>query len=173
MSKWAEHPKRKKYRDDQWRQTVLEHSIESHARGQRRLIPEPAQIPYRDAVNKTYRGIEFDLQLEARWAALFDLIDWPWSYPPFQVTNPWCKCGEHKLTVVVKPQGFADAYMPGHRGVDPPCDLGIVWLGRSPLETAWFECCGDCVGLAELGNYFSEAEIMDWWELAGKRILKR
>lgn len=29
-----------------------------------------------------YKGIAFRSQLEARWAALFDLLQWPWSYEP-------------------------------------------------------------------------------------------
>lgn len=30
----------------------------------------------------TYKGINFRSRLEARWAAMFDLLEWPWEYEP-------------------------------------------------------------------------------------------
>lgn len=31
----------------------------------------------------TYKGTRFRSRLEARWAAFFDLLSWPWVYEPF------------------------------------------------------------------------------------------
>jgi hypothetical protein len=34
-----------------------------------------------------YNGIYFRSRLEARWAAIFDLLRWPWTYEPFDLKN--------------------------------------------------------------------------------------
>lgn len=40
------------------------------------------------AIPTTYRGHAFRSRLEAKWAALFDLIGWKWTYEPFD-TGGW------------------------------------------------------------------------------------
>lgn len=42
----------------------------------------PAGIP------TTYKSTRFRSRLEARWAAFFDLLGWPWVYEPFD-TDGW------------------------------------------------------------------------------------
>jgi len=32
-----------------------------------------------------YRGVRMRSRLEARWAAMFDLLHWPWQYEPFDL----------------------------------------------------------------------------------------
>lgn len=32
-----------------------------------------------------YKGIQFRSRLEAKWAAFFDLLDWDWTYEPFDL----------------------------------------------------------------------------------------
>ena len=34
------------------------------------------------AIETVYKGIRFRSRLEARWAAMFDLLDWRWEYEP-------------------------------------------------------------------------------------------
>lgn len=33
----------------------------------------------------SYAGVNFRSRLEARWAATFDIMDWPWNYEPLQL----------------------------------------------------------------------------------------
>ncbi|NWG32696.1 MAG: hypothetical protein HXY29_14575 [Rhodocyclaceae bacterium] len=37
------------------------------------------------SIPTTYKGVRFRSRLEARWAALFDLLRWPWTYEPFEL----------------------------------------------------------------------------------------
>lgn len=37
------------------------------------------------AIPTTYRGIEFRSRLEAKWAIMFDLLDWEWEYEPIDL----------------------------------------------------------------------------------------
>lgn len=34
-------------------------------------------------IRTSYRGYEFRSRAEARWAAFFDIVRWPWAYEPF------------------------------------------------------------------------------------------
>lgn len=35
------------------------------------------------AIPTTYKGVQMRSRLEARWAAFFDQLKWPWVYEPF------------------------------------------------------------------------------------------
>jgi hypothetical protein len=37
------------------------------------------------AIPTTYRGVEFRSRLEAKWAVMFDLLEWPWEYEPIDL----------------------------------------------------------------------------------------
>lgn len=39
----------------------------------------------RKAIPTVYKGIEFRSRLEAKWAIMFDLLDWPWEYEPIDL----------------------------------------------------------------------------------------
>ncbi|MGB0410188.1 MAG: hypothetical protein ACPGFA_01260 [Pikeienuella sp.] len=39
------------------------------------------------AIPTKYEGVNFRSRLEARWAALFDLAGWSWSYEPFDLSG--------------------------------------------------------------------------------------
>jgi hypothetical protein len=42
-------------------------------------VSNPRGIP------TTYRGVRFRSRIEARWAAFFDALGWPWSYEPIDL----------------------------------------------------------------------------------------
>lgn len=58
------------------------------------------------AIPTTYNGVNFRSRLEARWAALFDLLSWKWEYEPFDL-NGWIPdfvlSGYKKILVEIKP----------------------------------------------------------------------
>lgn len=39
------------------------------------------------AIETTYKGLRFRSRLEARWAAFFDLLGWPWHYEPLDLNG--------------------------------------------------------------------------------------
>ena len=39
------------------------------------------------AIPTRYAGVQFRSRLEARWAAFFDLLDWPWEYEPIDLNG--------------------------------------------------------------------------------------
>ena len=39
------------------------------------------------AIPTLYNGVQFRSRLEARWAAFFDLMQWPWEYEPFDLSG--------------------------------------------------------------------------------------
>jgi hypothetical protein len=57
------------------------------------------------AIPTTYRGIRFRSRIEARWAAMFDQLQWPWEYEPLDLDGyiPDFVLGFHRpLLVEVK-----------------------------------------------------------------------
>lgn len=38
-----------------------------------------------NAIPTKYAGVQFRSRLEARWAAFFDMVGWPWEYEPFDL----------------------------------------------------------------------------------------
>jgi hypothetical protein len=40
-----------------------------------------------NAIPTKYRGVQFRSRLEARWAAFFDLVGWPWRYEPLDLNG--------------------------------------------------------------------------------------
>ena len=58
------------------------------------------------AIPTLYKGIQFRSRLEARWAAFFDLLEWPWEYEPIDLQGyiPDFVLGfERPMIVEVKP----------------------------------------------------------------------
>lgn len=55
-----------------------------------------------------YKGIQFRSRLEARWAAMFDLLGWTYQYEPFDLPGwiPDFQLGRGKLLVEVKPTAW-------------------------------------------------------------------
>lgn len=39
------------------------------------------------AIPTTYRGVRFRSRIEARWAAMFDLVQWKWDYEPIDLAG--------------------------------------------------------------------------------------
>lgn len=60
------------------------------------------------AIETRYNGINFRSRLEAKWAAMFDLLKWGWTYEPTDF-NGWIPDfaihGERIIYVEVKPVG--------------------------------------------------------------------
>lgn len=49
--------------------------------------PPGPRRPVIKAIPTTYNGTHFRSRLEARWAAMFDLCEWRWSYEPQEFRN--------------------------------------------------------------------------------------
>lgn len=58
-------------------------------------------------IETRYNGVNFRSRLEARWAAFFDMLEWKWSYEPFDL-NGWIPDFfiEQTLLIEVKPIVF-------------------------------------------------------------------
>jgi hypothetical protein len=39
----------------------------------------------RRGIPTTYEGVRFRSRIEAKWAAFFDLVEWPWTYEPLDL----------------------------------------------------------------------------------------
>jgi hypothetical protein len=69
-----------------------------------------------------YSGVRFRSRLEARWAAFFDLIEWPWHYEPYDLAGyipdfiSTFRAGD--LLVEVKPALCLNALKPATVKVD-------------------------------------------------------
>lgn len=75
-----------------------------------------------NAIPTKYAGVRFRSRLEARWAAMFDLLGWRWDYEPFDLKG---YIPDFALTpktgpviVEVKPELLADALYPAAAKVD-------------------------------------------------------
>ena len=86
----------------------------------------------------TYKGIRFRSRLEAKWAAFFDQIAWPWEYEPFDL-GAWSpdfliKGPQRSLLVEVKPVERFDAKAGSKMRMaakDSGCDL--LLCGVAPI----------------------------------------
>jgi hypothetical protein len=136
-----------------------------------------------------YKGLEFRTQLEAQWAAFFDLAGWTWWINPASVGN-WkpdfrvsFKCnhsecnGEHTLLVSVLPTSTLKNF-DGH-----PCishNYGVrgardEWLadgggafGSSPAVTQWEICHGAGGGTEDVHFRVNEADSL--WSRAATLV---
>ena len=60
------------------------------------------------AIPTQYNGINFRSRLEARWAAMFDLLEWEWTYEPLDFDGwipDFAIHGASVIYVEVKPVG--------------------------------------------------------------------
>ncbi len=109
----------------------------------------------------TYRGIRFRSRLEARWAAFFDRLGWPWQYEPFDLPGyipDFVVRLERDLLVEIKPAMALDDL----RGPRSKIERSS-WLGDALLvgATIWdVSHVRPAIGLfGEIG-----AECLDWSE---------
>jgi hypothetical protein len=126
-----------------------------------------------------YDGLEFKTQLEARWAAFFDLVGWSWWANPLAIGN-WrpdfkvkfrcehSECGgTHTLLVAVLPfsniQNFKDHPCLGHAyGVKDAegnwrADAGAAF-GDDPSVTQWEIAHGAGGGIQDIYCWVREAD---------------
>lgn len=108
-----------------------------------------------------YAGIMFRSRLEAKWAAFFDLLGWPWEYEPvdFQSWVPdfWfgfpcshSECaGTHTVYAEVKPYRRVEEFK-GHPAYGIECGR-VIHSDPDSREGFWEECLGvDAVALLGL-----------------------
>jgi hypothetical protein len=98
----------------------------------------------RTAIRTSYAGTWFRSRLEARWAAFFDGIGWPWEYEPFDWDGyipDFLVLGANAFVVEVKPESspqelestLAKAAR-AYKGIDPGRRLlDILAVGVTPL----------------------------------------
>lgn len=128
-----------------------------------------------------YRHTLFRSRLEARWAAMFDLIGWEWEYEPLDL-NGWTPdfrvvfgCDhsdcipEHALLVEVKPYysiaDFADHPCMNHMWLCEPLACSSAAFGANPHITHWEMSHGsgggnyslEVWGTQDLDNHWAEA----------------
>ena len=115
----------------------------------------------RTGIPTTYSGGRFRSRLEARWAAMFDLLDWAWTYEPFDGAGyvpDFLVTGDRALLVEVKPA--ADTTQLAHEwtkvrdGLTGHWDGDVLLLGATPLPHqrdgsawGWDEPDRPCAGL--------------------------
>lgn len=94
----------------------------------------------RSGIETTYHGVLFRSRLEARWAAFFDGLGWPWEYEPFDAEGyipDFALMGERPVAVEVKPAATIKEldlhlFKTNHR-VRHGWDHDTLALGVSPL----------------------------------------
>lgn len=93
----------------------------------------------RSGIPTIYRGGRFRSRLEARWAAFFDLIRWPWVYEPFDADGyipDFLIQGAWPLVIEVGPVATKDEYVEKSRKADAAADsIGhdVLIVGVSPV----------------------------------------
>jgi hypothetical protein len=140
-------------------------------------------------MSTTYNGLIFRTQLEARWAAFFDLAGWEWRYNPAPVGN-WApdflvkfpcrhsECsGSHSLMVsVVDSADLADlgghpalgfAYGRSESGISCRADAGALF-GSNPGATRWEMSHGAGGGVDDVPRWVSIQQ--EHWAEAGSLV---
>lgn len=65
------------------------------------------------AIPTVYRGVRFRSRLEARWAVMFDFLEWPWEYEPIDLAGyipDFVLMFKSPILVEVKPELDVDWY---------------------------------------------------------------
>ncbi|WP_145557614.1 hypothetical protein [Yersinia aldovae] len=138
-----------------------------------------------------YNGLQFRTQLEAHWAAFFDLAKWSWKLnpspvgnwsPDFQVTFPCShsECGgTHTLLVAVLPVTKIDDFSQhpclshryGINGDDKKIHASIdtgAGFGVSPKVTTWEFVHGAGGGVFDVEFFVPDADIL--WSKAENMV---
>ncbi len=114
--------------------------------------------PDRKAIPTLYRGVQFRSRLEAKWAAFFDAMGWPWQYEPFDLAGwiPDFLIGD-RLVAEVKPVTLCppeivreiDEALPVERDEFDACEMGQ----REPI------ILGCVVPAAPIGQWGFKSEL--------------
>lgn len=132
-------------------------------------------------MNTIYKGVQFKTELEAIWAAFFDLAGWEWRMSPAAIGN-WkpdfrvtfgcdhSECsGSHTILVSVLPVRSLDN-LSGHPALSykygiPNTDVdGGAIFGCRPAATQWEIVHGSGGGVEDV--YFRVDNANDLWERA-------
>lgn len=146
-------------------------------------------MSYRYAAHPTvYKDVQFRSRLEARWAAIFDLVEWTWQYEPIDLPG-WTpdffvkfSCGHsecpgyHTLLIEVKPYLSIDefhnhpcmSYSYGH-GI--PAHASAAF-GLTPWVTYWEMSHGAGGGVESFLDWtrHDDATIDFLWKVAGNKV---
>lgn len=151
------------------------------------------------AIETEYRGAIFRSRLEARWAAFFDLVKWPWVYEPLDL-NGWIPdfMLGRDLLVEVKPFSAFDEFDEAvwkaslavkntpwqHKellllGLGPFCgnsgcgSIALGWLGENVYSLDWYLDCG-LIAENDCGCTLENAlthSCQDWWQFDEANII--
>jgi hypothetical protein len=142
------------------------------------LAPKSECIPAGDwdifatkSYSTRYGGVTFRSRLEARWAAMFDLLEWKWDYQPLDF-NGWIPdfviYGAKRVFVEVKPvTEFPQdvAYSIDRSG----CSDEVVIVGMTcplNLETPWRDA--RCLGWLREDGWWQPCPLGRWAASRGK-----
>ena len=97
------------------------------------------------AIPTVYKGIEFRSRLEAKWAIMFDYLDWPWQYEPVDfkgyIPDFHIDFGRKQFFIEIKPAFTQDDLRPALdkavRALGESREETILVLGGSPGGMAW------------------------------------
>lgn len=92
--------------------------------------------PTRSGIPTTYRGTNFRSRLEARWAAMFDLVGWSWTYEPLDADGyipDFLIAGARPFFVEVGPCITEREYIDKARKPASLIERPTLVLGVSPL----------------------------------------
>lgn len=100
------------------------------------------------AIPTTYKNIEFRSRLEAKWAAMFDQLGWPWEYEPVDfdgyIPDFHIDFGREQFFVEIKPAFISEE-------LKPAMDKAVSALRESRRETILV--LGASPGRMTIGDY--------------------
>ena len=103
--------------------------------------------PRQAGIPTTYAGIRFRSRLEAKWAAFFDLVGWPWEYEPFDCDGwipDFLLKGRCPVLIDVKPMYHFDewqGYAAKIAGSNPPYPAAVVGAGLLECGRRFHDSC--------------------------------
>lgn len=100
------------------------------------------------AIPTHYEGVRFRSRLEAKWAAFFDLMGWPWTYEPFDLEGyipDFTIDFDRPVLVEVKPYTTTEEICDDPERARVRVDLAAGWAHEVLLvgTKIWDEPCGN------------------------------
>ncbi len=119
-----------------------------------------------------YAGVQFRSRLEARWAAMFDLLGWPWEYEPVDLDGyiPDYSNGVDIVQGGINPGLHLDRSAEAGEYAHPATPFGFKACCGGPVNVSLDFSCLKCGHHDKGPTLLPNQEVLAMWRDAGNKV---